>query len=161
VRRGKEGAPFTRRQRGICSRNSFLIIPAPAEMNWTGGSLQRTKIANKGVAQKQRAHFARARMHLQNGPTSPAAPFHPSFLRNEDRPEPGTHEGISRTAISVSRNDAALLDSSYRGRSERGVAIHNSRKVTKLRSHNPARSDFRAVGEGELLPSHFCYVIFT
>jgi hypothetical protein len=156
VRRGKEGAPFTRRQRGICSRNSFLIIPTPVEMNWTGGSLQRTKIANKGVAQKQRAHFARARMHLQNGPTSAAAPFYPSFLRNEDRSEPGAQEGISRTAISVSRND-----SSYGGGSERGAAIHNPRKVTKLRSHNPARNDFRAVGEGELLSSHFCYAFFT
>jgi hypothetical protein len=59
-------------------------------MNWTGGSLQRTKIANKGVTQKQKAYFARARMHLQNGPTSPAAPFQPSYLRNDDRVERDT-----------------------------------------------------------------------
>jgi hypothetical protein len=122
-------------------------------MNWTGGSLQRTKIANKGVAQKQKAYFARARMHLQNGPTSPAAPFQPSFLRNEDRPEPAVRGGTSRTAISARRNDSELHDTSYGGSSEHGVATHNSRKVTKSHSHNPPRGVSRTSGEGELLPA--------
>ncbi|KAH7068188.1 hypothetical protein BKA63DRAFT_478566 [Paraphoma chrysanthemicola] len=53
-------------------------------MNWTGGTLQRTKHANKGVVQKQKAHFARARTHLQNGAKSPDVPFRPSYLQNDD-----------------------------------------------------------------------------
>lgn len=53
-------------------------------MNWTGGTLQRTKHANKGVVQKQKAYFARARTHLQNGTNSPVAPFRPRYLQNDD-----------------------------------------------------------------------------
>ncbi|KAF1835189.1 hypothetical protein BDW02DRAFT_597577 [Decorospora gaudefroyi] len=54
-------------------------------MNWTGGSLQRTKKANTGVLQQQRAYFAKARTHLQNTTNSPGPPFRPSYLRdNED-----------------------------------------------------------------------------
>ncbi|PSN66145.1 hypothetical protein BS50DRAFT_677419 [Corynespora cassiicola Philippines] len=47
-------------------------------MNWTGGSLQRSKNANKGVVQKQRQHFARVRTQLQHGipKTSPSRPSH-------------------------------------------------------------------------------------
>jgi hypothetical protein len=54
-------------------------------MNWTGGSLQRTKQASKGVVQKQKAYFARTRTHIQNGPKSPAAPFRPTYLQNDDK----------------------------------------------------------------------------
>ncbi|KAF3033472.1 hypothetical protein E8E11_003068 [Didymella keratinophila] len=53
-------------------------------MNWTGGTLQRTKHANKGVIQKQKAHFARARTQLQHSPGTPAAPFRPDFLQGSD-----------------------------------------------------------------------------
>ncbi|EAT82110.1 hypothetical protein HBI56_080920 [Parastagonospora nodorum] len=56
-------------------------------MNWTGGSLQRTKQASKGVVQTQKAYFARARTHLQNGPKSHAAPFKPTYLRNDEKSE--------------------------------------------------------------------------
>jgi hypothetical protein len=60
-------------------------------MNWTGGTLQRTKNANKGVVQKQKAYFAKARTHLQNGPDSPIAPFRPSYLQNDDSFELAGH----------------------------------------------------------------------
>ncbi|KAJ4993273.1 hypothetical protein SVAN01_01248 [Stagonosporopsis vannaccii] len=53
-------------------------------MNWTGGTLQRTKNAKKGVVQKQRAYFARARTKLQQSPGTPAAPFRPDFLQEGD-----------------------------------------------------------------------------
>ncbi|KAG9194174.1 hypothetical protein G6011_04209 [Alternaria panax] len=53
-------------------------------MNWTGGSLQRTKKANRGVLQQQKAYFAKARTQLQNATDSPAAPFRPSYLRDND-----------------------------------------------------------------------------
>ncbi|KAF2643784.1 hypothetical protein P280DRAFT_216560 [Massarina eburnea CBS 473.64] len=52
-------------------------------MNWTGGSLQRSKKTSKGVLQKQKAHFARARTQLQNG-SQRVSPFRPSYLRDEE-----------------------------------------------------------------------------
>jgi hypothetical protein len=58
----------------LLSSNCFM------NMNWTGGSLQRTKHANKGITQKQKAYFARARTHHQEGSKSPAVSFRPSFL---------------------------------------------------------------------------------
>lgn len=60
-------------------------------MNWTGGTLQRTKTANKGVIQKQKAYFAKARTLLQNEPDSPIAPFRPSYLQNDDGSQLGAH----------------------------------------------------------------------
>ena len=53
-------------------------------MNWTGGSLQRTKKANTGIVQQQRAYFAKARTHFQNATNLPAAPFFPSYLRESE-----------------------------------------------------------------------------
>ena len=58
-------------------------------MNWTGGTLQRTKNANKSVIQKQKAYFARARTQLQQGPATPATPFRPDYLNDEDDSELG------------------------------------------------------------------------
>jgi hypothetical protein len=60
-------------------------------MNWTGGTLQRTKNANKGVIQKQKAYFAKARTNLQNVPDPPIAPFRPSYLQNDDSFELAGH----------------------------------------------------------------------
>ncbi|KAI8942985.1 hypothetical protein NX059_001022 [Plenodomus lindquistii] len=50
-------------------------------MNWTGGSLQRTKKSNGGTIQQQKAYFARARTHVQNVTSSQAVPFRPSYLQ--------------------------------------------------------------------------------
>ena len=58
--------------------------PAVAIMNWTGGSLQRTKKANTGVVQQQRAYFAKARTHFQMATNSPAAPGFPNYLRKSE-----------------------------------------------------------------------------
>jgi hypothetical protein len=53
-------------------------------MNWTGGSLQRTKKANQGTAQKQKAFFSRARTHPENAPNSSVTPFRPSYLQDDE-----------------------------------------------------------------------------
>lgn len=58
-------------------------------MNWIGGTLQRTKHANKGVIQKQRAYFARARTQLKQSPGTPAVPFRPDYLLDGDGHELG------------------------------------------------------------------------
>lgn len=54
-------------------------------MNWTGGSLQRhSKRASKDIVNRQKAHFARVRTTLQNGPNPQPAPFVPSYFQDED-----------------------------------------------------------------------------
>ncbi|KAF2122931.1 hypothetical protein BDV96DRAFT_593414 [Lophiotrema nucula] len=54
-------------------------------MNWTGGRLQRhSRNANKGVLQKQKAFFAKARTQLQNGKSNLTAPFRPSYFQDDD-----------------------------------------------------------------------------
>jgi hypothetical protein len=53
-------------------------------MNWTGGSLQRTKKANKGVLQQQKTYFAKARTQLHNPPNSHVAPFRPNHLHDNN-----------------------------------------------------------------------------
>lgn len=71
-------------------------------MNWTGGTLQRTKNANKSIIQKQKAYFARARTQLQQSPATPATPFRPDYLND------GNDEGDSefRHHLSSSRKDS-------------------------------------------------------
>jgi hypothetical protein len=66
-------------------------------MNWTGGSLQRTKQANKGVVQKQKAYFARARTRLQSGPSAPAVPFRPDYIQNGESLEPSGRPSLYGT----------------------------------------------------------------
>jgi hypothetical protein len=58
------------------SHGIFVYEIRRVEMNWTGGKLQRSKQANKGIVQIQKAHFARARARTQlpdnsHGLTSP------------------------------------------------------------------------------------------
>jgi hypothetical protein len=72
----------------MCRISCALSLHSPrtqsqyvAIMNWTGGSLQRTKTAHRGaVLQQQRAYFAKARTQLQDNTHSPIAPFRPSYL---------------------------------------------------------------------------------
>lgn len=64
----------------------MVIIGAyPTKMNWTGGTLQRTKKANQGTVQQQKAYFARARTQLQNASNPPVVAFRPNYLLNGDR----------------------------------------------------------------------------
>jgi len=56
------------------------LIKTPATMNWTGGKLQRSKQASKGITQIQKAHFARARTQLQNNSNALTSPFRPNFF---------------------------------------------------------------------------------
>jgi hypothetical protein len=89
VGRRKHVANITR----LVGRNSACILHsshltldqthrAVATMNWTGGSLQRTKKANTGTLQQQKAYFAKARTQLQNANNIPIALFRPSYLRD-------------------------------------------------------------------------------
>lgn len=85
-------------------------------MNWTGGSLQRTKHANKGVLQKQKAYFARARTKLQQGPNSSTAPFRPDFLRDSDRSDLG-HRVASSPSGALRHAGYSIGKRAERGRS--------------------------------------------
>jgi hypothetical protein len=86
-------------------------------MNWTGGKLQRSKQANKGIAQIQKAHFARARTQLQNNSNALTTPLPSSFFREAEdtlgsQLPPCTartvrHVGHSRTLQHGSAHDAS------------------------------------------------------
>ena len=90
------------------------LLGSTLRMNWTGGRLQRSKNANKGIVQKQKAHFARARTQLHND-----APTIQSSLLCGDPPAVSRtvrHAGHSRT----SRSHSGSIDCSpvRRGRPE-------------------------------------------
>lgn len=87
------------------------------DMNWTGGSLQRTKNARKGVRQAQKAYFARVRTNLQNEAYSPGAPFRPSELR-EDEKFGGAANALSLENPSVNRA-GHLSQAQYRSATQR------------------------------------------
>jgi hypothetical protein len=54
-------------------------------MNWTGGSLQRhSKNAHNSVVNRQKEHFARIRIGLQNGANAATVPFRPSYLEEDN-----------------------------------------------------------------------------
>lgn len=116
MRKGREGCSRGRRKRqqspiSDTRRQTFRILSQQprshchlfhrayltGEMNWTGGSLQRTKQANKGIVQKQKAYFARARTHLQNGPSAPAVPFRPDYVQSGDSLEPSGRPSLYGT----------------------------------------------------------------
>lgn len=88
-----------------------------ARMNWTGGSLQRSKQANKGVVQKQKAHFARARTQLQNAPNAPAASFRPGFFQDEDASVGGRLPPPSSRSVRHTGHSKTLRDRRSRAKS--------------------------------------------
>ncbi|KAF1962125.1 hypothetical protein CC80DRAFT_154703 [Byssothecium circinans] len=83
-------------------------------MNWTGGSLQRWKNTPKGIAQKQKAHFARVRAQMQNGHRS-SSPVRPNFFqKGEDRlgsqlPPPLSPRAFGHTGHSKTRQEQDTL----------------------------------------------------
>lgn len=68
-------------------------------MNWTGGKLQRSKHASKGIGQIQKAHFARARTQLQKSKNSLTSPFRPIFYRDDEAGLGGQLSSFSSHAI--------------------------------------------------------------
>lgn len=67
-----------------CTRpNLASLSDLPSHiMNWTGGSLQRTKHAKGGISHQQKAYFARARTHPEHEIRIPVTHFRPSWLQN-------------------------------------------------------------------------------
>lgn len=61
-------------------------------MNWTGGSLQRTKKANQGLTQRQRAYFAKSRGQPQHLPMLSVAPSHLPSDSNDTRTKTTKHD---------------------------------------------------------------------
>ncbi|MCJ1233988.1 hypothetical protein MMC14_001946 [Varicellaria rhodocarpa] len=59
-------------------------------MNWTGGRLQRSKRAGTALSAKQKAHFAKARTHIQSGHEN-RSPVRFSILQDLVGDAPQTH----------------------------------------------------------------------
>ncbi|KAH6625351.1 hypothetical protein C7974DRAFT_199539 [Boeremia exigua] len=103
-----------------------------ANMNWTGGTLQRTRHANKGVIQKQKAYFARARAKLQQSPEAATTPFHPEFLQD------GGVYGLGRRISSSASGSVSHARHSARKRRVRDEH-HNSPTARGWRRANDLR----------------------
>jgi hypothetical protein len=123
-------------------------------MNWTGGSLQRTKKANTGTLQQQKAYFAKARTHLQNASNVHVAPFRPSYLR--DNAESDLMGGmfafglgsVRHTGHSVKRRDErsrreALIDARRSATEHDEPPAHDGRR-THVPRHASAPLEIQA-----------------
>lgn len=110
-------------------------------MNWTGGTLQRTKHANKGVMQKQKAYFARARTQLQQSAGTPAAPFRPEYLQEGDDCELVNHlpllgsDSVRQTGHSVRKRRE--VDERHTSQT-----VHRSRREHDWRRSQDTRPHF-------------------
>ncbi|KAF1927614.1 uncharacterized protein M421DRAFT_421457 [Didymella exigua CBS 183.55] len=118
-------------------------------MNWTGGTLQCTKHANKGVIQKQKAHFARARTQQQQSPGIPAVPFRPDYLQYGDDYELGQrlisfdtgsvrHMGHS---TEKRREEGQRLPTTQQSRRTSGYSNLQGRSLRALPSRRNSRSE--------------------
>jgi hypothetical protein len=90
-----------------------IVITIPiVEMNWTGGTLQRLKAGRQnGVLQKQKEYFAKVRARLQSAPNSPAPPFFPSYVKDDDLSLGGRLSTFgSGTVRHVGHNNRRLQD---------------------------------------------------
>lgn len=100
--------PLLRGQSPHPSLNATHISNTPfvQAMNWTGGTMQRTKKANASVLQRQKAYFAKARTNPRNTPQTLVAPFRPSFLHDDDKLGPG---GLASSgSYSVRRGERSM-----------------------------------------------------
>jgi hypothetical protein len=102
-------------------------------MNWTGGTLRRTKHANKGVIQKQKAHFARARTQLQYSPGTPAAPFRPDFLQGSNT------YGLGQPLPAFGIGSVRHTGHSAREHREEGYYSPTTRKPRHTHSHSKSQ----------------------
>ncbi|KAF2452166.1 hypothetical protein P171DRAFT_468511 [Karstenula rhodostoma CBS 690.94] len=98
-------------------------ISPRSRMNWTGGRLQRSKDANKGIIQKQKAHFARARTQLQHDSRASTSTFPYAFLGDERASQqPQFPLTSARTARFTGRS---------RDRSAAASPVHHDRPGTR------------------------------
>jgi hypothetical protein len=109
-------------------------------MNWTGGSLQRTKHAHKGHLQQQRAYFAKARTQLQNAPDSPTFPFRPNWLRNAD--ESDLKGGMSRFTASIRQPGHSAKNRSERMKLKAPVYASDSGEPQDRRSQKDTANSY-------------------
>ncbi len=119
-------------------------------MNWTGGALSRSRHANPKVSLsvKQKNHFAKARVKLQNG-QRPSPPEIQYFDFGEWKPECGVHnDQLSNSVIKGSPSQTTL--DQYEN--VQGVV----RKLKSLRSRKEGNKRKRSIindTEGHVLPS--------
>lgn len=132
----KEGASLRRANFELASPVHIAApfatnTPSATEMNWTGGTLQRTEHANKGVVRTQRAYFARARTKLQRSPGTSMAHFRPSYL----------HENVNRDP----RRRILELRSSPR----RHTGCLATKRCSENARHAPAKRLRESLQEGQ------------
>lgn len=119
-------------------------------MNWTGGALSRSRNAKSKVSLsvKQKNHFAKARLKLQN-PQRPSPPAIQFFELGEWKPESGGHNDRRSNPVKQKVSGQRTLE---QFENVQGVV----RKLKSLRPRNQGKERKRSVindTEGHVLPS--------
>lgn len=132
-------------------------------MNWTGGRLQRSKNANRGIVQKQKAHFARARVPIQNDTAARTSPSRNDLVRIEkghaisiSQPPPSNahasrHTGDSKSLLRSHDSGVAGDASPVR---HRGLGTRNTPQRRYLRGNAPFDTAASGKTNSECVP-HF------
>ena len=134
----------------LSSAQHILRLKLGFEMNWTGGTLSRSRNANGklSLSVKQKNHFAKARVKLQNGQrTSP--PEIQYFDFGEWKPENQVHDDRHSDPVKQRASSQRTLD---QFRNVQGVV----RKLKSLRPRNERSKRKRSLindTEGYVLPS--------
>jgi hypothetical protein len=113
-------------------------------MNWTGGSLQRTKKANQGTVQKQKAFFSRARTQPEKASNLSVTQFRPSYLQDDETFEvtarmPPFGSGSVRHAGHSARSRREVVERMASPEEEKRESGPNVRSQHKVASHRMAR----------------------
>ena len=134
----------------LSSAQHILRLKLELEMNWTGGALSRSRNANGklSLSVKQKNHFAKARVKLQNGQrTSP--PEIQYFDFGEWKPENQVHDDRHSDPVKQRVSSQRTLD---QFQNVQGVV----RKLKSLRPRNERGKRKRSLindTEGYVLPS--------
>lgn len=129
-------------------------VSQKSDMNWTGGTLQRTKHANKGVMQRQRAYFARARTKLQQSPSTQSTPFRPEYFHNNSDGRDVGHPS-AKDSVRSSRDSAKMRHGENTHcpspRAQRKQWTKKEGKAHKTEPRLPITGNRNDTGNGEYL----------
>ncbi|KAF2865144.1 hypothetical protein BDV95DRAFT_612934 [Massariosphaeria phaeospora] len=109
-------------------------------MNWTGGRLQRSRNANKGIQSRQKQYFARRRTELQSGSDLPGLPFRPNYLDQDEKFELGGRLPAYGTgSIRHAGHSKRLHRHGSSGESPEQPSLRHSQRVEAEQAATPRR----------------------
>lgn len=112
------------------------------DMDWTGGARNRyAATKRKTIAQKQKAHFAKARAALQATPSS-TIPFQPAYLLGSRRKDKCISDGID-SEVSLPNVAPSHSSRRHKRRDRHGVSHASGGTDADRRTSKPPDAGFR------------------